>query len=96
MSAARHAGRDPGAVPRTEHPWRRQASQDDLSSRMDAMTRRLVEEFSGTHGSVTVLQCVAEARVQLADTSVDALLPMFVSRRAREVLHSKPAASPVG
>jgi hypothetical protein len=71
-------------------------SRDDLRPRLDDLTRLLAEEYADVYDRATVARCVAEARAQLGDARIVAYLPMFVARRARDLLLSKPADAPVG
>ena len=61
---------------------------ENLDPRIEELERRLAAEFAASVGAEAVTRCVAEARARYASATIDAYLPMFVARHARELLRT--------
>jgi hypothetical protein len=63
-------------------------SSTDVDPKIDEVQKRLAAEFADVVGFEKVARCVADARAQYADANIDAYVPMFVARRARQMLRA--------
>jgi len=68
-------------------------ARPEVDLQIEEMARSLDAEFSGRVGGETVRRCIADARARFADARIDAFLPLFVAKHARELLRATGAAT---
>lgn len=68
-------------------------ARHDVDLKIEEIVRTPDAEFSGSVGGETVRRCVADARARFADARIDAFLPLFVAKRARELLRAGGAGA---